>query len=95
MPRQLTAIVIGTVGLVFFQNWGRYLMLILCAVNLVLAPFNGVAVLLPIDVAVISLSTLADGLVLGMAFAPSLSSHFLIKPDDDGTAPIDGGIELR
>ena len=91
----LWASLVATVGLVFFQNWGRYLMLILCAVNLVLAPFKGVAVNLPIDVVAGSLSTLVDGLVLGMAFAPSLSSHFLSRPDDDGTTPIDGGIELR
>lgn len=68
---------VATLGLFFFQNWGRHLFLTCTLLGLAMAPFSGFLVQDPLDALLSTINLLLDGAILAMAYLLPLSKSFL------------------
>ena len=72
----LLLISFATVGLVFYQNWGRYLFLFTCAFVLLGSFVFGYRVAAPLDAFFGSLCGLLSGAILGLVFLSPMCNAF-------------------
>ena len=84
---------ISAVGLFLFLSWGRWLLLAHMAISLVLAPFLGITILLPIDVTIGFLSALLDGALLMLCFTQPYSDY--MRKDDGANISLDPAATRR
>jgi hypothetical protein len=71
-----TAWLVTYLGISFFQNWARHTYLALTIFGLLLIPFSGYVVALPLDYLLGSIVTVFDGVILGMAYSSPFSNTF-------------------
>ncbi len=65
--------VVSSIGLLLFLSWGRWLLLAIVVVSVASVPFSGMAISVPLDTVVGSLTGLTDGAILALAFFSPLS----------------------
>jgi hypothetical protein len=64
------------IGMFFFWRFARPVYAGLIAVFVLLAPFSGITILLPIEAAFEELSLLVDGAVIALSYSQPFSSYF-------------------
>lgn len=67
---------ITSAALIFFQNWARYLLLLLYVLDIVLLPFSGFTVQGPVENSLVQLTAVLDGAILAMAYFSPLAERF-------------------
>lgn len=65
--------VVSSIGLLLFLSWGRWLLLAIVVVSVASVPFSGMAITVPLDNLVGSLTGLTDGAILALAFFSPIS----------------------
>jgi hypothetical protein len=71
---------LASIGVFFFQNWGRHLLLSLYALGVLLSLLSGFSVQGPVENFLGQLTVVLDGAVLAMAYFSPLAKHFSPNP---------------
>lgn len=68
--------IIASIGMIFFQNWGRILFLILTLFSFVLDLILGVSTTIPIESFLVHLISTLDGALIALAFLSPVRVYF-------------------
>jgi len=66
----------AAIGMIYLQNWGRYLYLVLLAFGLAQTAISGIATLAPSQFVLLGVLSMLDGAVLALAFFSPIGSQF-------------------
>ena len=85
----LAAVLLAAAGLLFFQRWGRALLVLTTLFSLVLSPLGGVMVSGPFDGTLGFVLTLLTGALIALAYWSPVAAEFVKRRDEDLAAITD------
>jgi hypothetical protein len=72
----IVAVVAIQIGLFLFRRWARTAYLVCTAVIIVMIPFGGLGIHLPVEAAIYEVVSIADGVILALAYFSPLRREF-------------------
>jgi hypothetical protein len=85
----LVAWLLASVGLLFFQNWGRHLFLTLALLGMIDLALSGLVVYTPFEHAFSRFQSLLDGAVLALAYLSPVRDCFALQAPSNNTVERD------
>jgi hypothetical protein len=80
---------LAALGMLFLQNWGRYLYLMLLALGFAQTAVSGVATLTPSQFVLLGVLSMLDGAVVVLAFLSPIAARFVSRAPSNSTPHAD------